>query len=120
MTRLVRRGSSRSATWSGGISSTSTTFRAADPRDSQRDRSRAAAGRQPGAVRARSATGWGWSQATWSGLFVGHNFALKGLKPLLRGAGRQRSRRSGPRPIHLLVCGGGELARFAGWRIAWD
>ena len=28
------------------------------------------------------------------GLFVGHNFALKGLRPLLRGAGRSRRQRN--------------------------
>jgi UDP-glucose:(heptosyl)LPS alpha-1,3-glucosyltransferase len=40
-------------------------------------------------------------------LFAGHNFRLKGLPALLDGL----SRRTG-RPIHLVVCGGGRIARL--------
>ena len=45
------------------------------------------------------------------GLFVGHNFRLKGLKPLLL-ALEARRRREGRRPIYLMVCGGGKPGPF--------
>ena len=45
-------------------------------------------------------------------LFVGHNFWLKGLKPLLEALKLRSDRSPGIRPIHLLVCGGGNLAPF--------
>jgi UDP-glucose:(heptosyl)LPS alpha-1,3-glucosyltransferase len=45
-------------------------------------------------------------------LFVGHNFWLKGLKPLLHALAHRERRAQSPRPIHLLVCGGGKLAPF--------
>jgi UDP-glucose:(heptosyl)LPS alpha-1,3-glucosyltransferase len=41
---------------------------------------------------------------------VGHNFALKGLKPLLKALGARN--RVETRPIHLLVCGGGHVASY--------
>ena len=45
-------------------------------------------------------------------LFVGHNYWLKGLKPLLL-AMRERLRRNPEaRPIHLLACGGGKPDPF--------
>jgi UDP-glucose:(heptosyl)LPS alpha-1,3-glucosyltransferase len=47
------------------------------------------------------------------GLFVGHNFALKGLRPLLTALGRRRRQDPSGRVIHLLVCGGGETATYA-------
>jgi UDP-glucose:(heptosyl)LPS alpha-1,3-glucosyltransferase len=48
------------------------------------------------------------------GLFVGHNYWLKGLKPLLL-ALRERLRRDpGARPISLLACGGGNPGPFRG------
>jgi UDP-glucose:(heptosyl)LPS alpha-1,3-glucosyltransferase len=47
------------------------------------------------------------------GLFAGHNFALKGLKPLLEGLGERRRRNPAGRPIHLLVCGGGATPAYA-------
>src|SRR5262249_143163 len=43
------------------------------------------------------------------GLFVGHNFGLKGLRPLLRAL---HARKDHGRPVHLLVCGGGTLGPF--------
>lgn len=47
------------------------------------------------------------------GLFVGHNFKLKGLAPLLRALhARTREGAPGQRPIHLAVCGGGRIAPF--------
>jgi UDP-glucose:(heptosyl)LPS alpha-1,3-glucosyltransferase len=45
-------------------------------------------------------------------LFVGHNFWLKGLKPLLLALHDRQSRSASARPIHLLVCGGGRTAPF--------
>jgi UDP-glucose:(heptosyl)LPS alpha-1,3-glucosyltransferase len=39
-------------------------------------------------------------------LFVGHNYALKGLKPLLLALAERKRRESDSRPIHLLACGG--------------
>jgi UDP-glucose:(heptosyl)LPS alpha-1,3-glucosyltransferase len=65
---------------------------------------------QPGAVRCALRNRLGLEPTDLAGLFVGHNFALKGLKPLLQGLGT-RNRRGG-RPIHLLVCGGGKARRF--------
>jgi UDP-glucose:(heptosyl)LPS alpha-1,3-glucosyltransferase len=46
------------------------------------------------------------------GLFVGHNFWLKGLKPLLRALAERMRRDPSARPIHLLVCGRGRVAPF--------
>ena len=46
------------------------------------------------------------------GLFVGHNFWLKGLKPLLLALHLRKSRNPDARPIHLLVCGGGKPGPF--------
>jgi UDP-glucose:(heptosyl)LPS alpha-1,3-glucosyltransferase len=63
---------------------------------------------QPGAVRCAFRNRLGLEPNDLVGLFVGHNFALKGLKPLLLGlAARRRADRAG-RPIHLLISGGGE------------
>ncbi len=45
-------------------------------------------------------------------LFVGHNYALKGLQPLLHALCERLRREPGSRPIHLLACGGGKPARF--------
>ncbi|HEX8203091.1 MAG TPA: glycosyltransferase family 4 protein, partial [Isosphaeraceae bacterium] len=45
-------------------------------------------------------------------LFVGHNYWLKGLEPLLHALRHRRSRSPSSRPIHLLVCGGGKRAPF--------
>jgi UDP-glucose:(heptosyl)LPS alpha-1,3-glucosyltransferase len=45
------------------------------------------------------------------GLFVGHNFWLKGLAPLLR-ALAERQARPDARPVTLIVCGGGSLGPF--------
>ncbi len=42
-------------------------------------------------------------------LFVGHNYALKGLAPLMRAlAARERS----SRPIHLVACGGNDVGPY--------
>ena len=45
-------------------------------------------------------------------LFVGHNFRLKGLAPLLRSLRLRLDHDPRARPIHLLVCGGGRVAPF--------
>ena len=45
-------------------------------------------------------------------LFVGHNYWLKGLKPLLLALHERTRRDPLARPIHLLACGGGKPAPF--------
>jgi UDP-glucose:(heptosyl)LPS alpha-1,3-glucosyltransferase len=45
-------------------------------------------------------------------LFVGHNFRLKGLDPLLRALAERRRRDPRTRPVHLLVCGRGRPAPY--------
>lgn len=45
-------------------------------------------------------------------LFVGHNFALKGLAPLLKALAERKRLAPQARPVHVLVCGGGKVARF--------
>ncbi len=47
------------------------------------------------------------------GLFVGHNFALKGLDPLIQAMGVRRRREPSSRRMRLLVCGGGKIAPYA-------
>jgi len=46
------------------------------------------------------------------GLFVGHNYELKGLRPLLRALRHRLDRDPGARPIHLIACGGGKPKAF--------
>jgi UDP-glucose:(heptosyl)LPS alpha-1,3-glucosyltransferase len=62
---------------------------------------------QPGAVRCAFRDRMGLEPTDLVGLFVGHNFALKGLKPLLAALGARRRRDRAARIVHLLVCGGG-------------
>ena len=45
-------------------------------------------------------------------LFVGHNYELKGLRPLLHGLRHRLDRDPKARPIHLIACGGGKPKRF--------
>jgi UDP-glucose:(heptosyl)LPS alpha-1,3-glucosyltransferase len=66
---------------------------------------------QPGAVRCGFRNRLGLEPTDLVGLFVGHNFALKGLRPLLMGLGARRRDRAA-RPVHLLVCGGGDSAPY--------
>jgi UDP-glucose:(heptosyl)LPS alpha-1,3-glucosyltransferase len=47
-------------------------------------------------------------------LFVGHNYWLKGLKPLLLAMHERLRRDPGARPISLLACGGGNAGPFRG------
>ena len=44
------------------------------------------------------------------GLFVAHNFRLKGLPPLMEALAERMRRDPSRRPVHLLVCGGGKVA----------
>jgi UDP-glucose:(heptosyl)LPS alpha-1,3-glucosyltransferase len=67
---------------------------------------------QPGAVRCAFRNRLGLEPGDLVGLFVGHNFALKGLKPLLTALGGRSRRDRSTRPIHLLVCGSGEPGPF--------
>jgi UDP-glucose:(heptosyl)LPS alpha-1,3-glucosyltransferase len=46
------------------------------------------------------------------GLFVGHNYALKGLRPLLQALDLRRQRNPQARPIRLVACGGGRPKQF--------
>jgi UDP-glucose:(heptosyl)LPS alpha-1,3-glucosyltransferase len=73
---------------------------------------------QPGAVRCAFRNKLGLEPRDLVGLFVGHNFALKGLKPLLAALAARRHQKRRSRPIQLLVCGGGDpepYRRLAGW-----
>jgi UDP-glucose:(heptosyl)LPS alpha-1,3-glucosyltransferase len=67
---------------------------------------------QPGAVRCAFRNRFGLEPGDLTGLFVGHNFALKGLKPLIEALGARQSRNRSTRPVHLLVCGSGEPGPF--------
>lgn len=64
---------------------------------------------QPGATRCAFRNRMGFAPNDLIGLFVGHNFWLKGLKPLLKAL---HARKDQGRPVHLLVCGGGNLGPF--------
>jgi UDP-glucose:(heptosyl)LPS alpha-1,3-glucosyltransferase len=65
---------------------------------------------QPGALRCAFRNELGLRPDELTGLFVGHNFWLKGLKPLLEALAARRS--EGGRAVHLVVCGGGRLGPF--------
>jgi UDP-glucose:(heptosyl)LPS alpha-1,3-glucosyltransferase len=67
---------------------------------------------QPGAVRCAFRNKIGLEPGDLTGLFVGHNFALKGLKPLLTALGARLERNFHARPIHLVVCGSGEPGSY--------
>ena len=67
---------------------------------------------QPGAVRCAFRNRLGLEPGDLAGLFVGHNFALKGLRPLLLALGTRRERNRTGRPIHLVVCGNGQPGPF--------
>jgi len=66
----------------------------------------------PAATRRSLRAELGLAETDLIGLFVGHNFWLKGLKPLLLALDARRRRDPKARPIHLIVCGGGKLAPF--------
>jgi UDP-glucose:(heptosyl)LPS alpha-1,3-glucosyltransferase len=65
---------------------------------------------QPSAVRCGFRNRLGLEPNDLVGLFVGHNYALKGLEPLIRGMAARR--RDGVRPIHALICGGGKTEAY--------
>ena len=67
---------------------------------------------QPGAVRCAFRNRVGLEPGDLTGLFVGHNFALKGLRPLLEALGARRQRNRTARAIHLVVCGSGNPGPF--------
>jgi UDP-glucose:(heptosyl)LPS alpha-1,3-glucosyltransferase len=67
---------------------------------------------QPGAVRCAFRNRLGLEPSDLVGLFVGHNFALKGLKPLLLALGARRGANHAGRPIHLIICGGGDAGPY--------
>jgi UDP-glucose:(heptosyl)LPS alpha-1,3-glucosyltransferase len=67
---------------------------------------------QPAAVRCAFRNRLGLEPRDLVGLFVGHNFWLKGLEPLLRALALRKLRDPGGRPVHLVVCGGGNLGPF--------
>ena len=64
----------------------------------------------PEAIRRTFRTAMGLPSDDLVGLFMGHNYALKGLEPLIRGLAARN--RSGIKPIRLLVCGGGRPGRY--------
>ena len=72
---------------------------------------------QPGAVRCGFRNLLGLEPADLVGLFVGHNFALKGLRPLLRALGA----RTAPVPGRSTCwsAAADTLDLFAGWRGRW-
>jgi UDP-glucose:(heptosyl)LPS alpha-1,3-glucosyltransferase len=67
---------------------------------------------QPGAVRCAFRNKLGLEPRDLTGLFVGHNFALKGLRPLLTALGAREAQSRGGRPIHLLICGNGDAGTY--------
>jgi UDP-glucose:(heptosyl)LPS alpha-1,3-glucosyltransferase len=67
---------------------------------------------QPGAVRCGFRNRLGFEPRDLVGLFVGHNFALKGLRPLIAALGARRRLHPSGRPVHLLVCGRGSSAPY--------
>ncbi|CAN5828407.1 glycosyltransferase family 4 protein [soil metagenome] len=66
----------------------------------------------PEAARRAFRAGLGLGQDDLVGLFVAHNFRLKGLHRLLEALHLRQQEQSGARPIHLVVCGGGKLRPF--------
>jgi UDP-glucose:(heptosyl)LPS alpha-1,3-glucosyltransferase len=54
----------------------------------------------------------GLSATDLVGLFVGHNFKLKGLPDLLKSLKLRLEGNPQARPVHLLVCGGGKIEPF--------
>lgn len=66
----------------------------------------------PAAARAELRAELGLPPGALVGLFVGHNYELKGLRPLLEGLRHRLDRDPHARPIHLLACGGGRPRKF--------
>jgi len=68
----------------------------------------------PAAARRAFRSRHGLSSTDLVALFVGHNFRLKGLGPLLEALALRIRRDSSARPVHLLVVGGGNLGPYRG------
>ncbi|HEV3121712.1 MAG TPA: glycosyltransferase family 4 protein [Isosphaeraceae bacterium] len=66
----------------------------------------------PASARADLGRKLGLAESDLVALFVGHNFWLKGLKPLLNALAWRQQQKPGARPIHLLACGGGRVSPF--------
>ncbi len=66
----------------------------------------------PATIRARFRGEIGLKPDDLVALFVGHNYRLKGLGPLLHALRERLRREPGARPIHLLACGGGRPRPF--------
>ncbi len=66
----------------------------------------------PAAARRDFREGLGLHPSDLVALFVGHNYELKGLKPLLLAMKERLVRDPGVRPLTLLACGGGEAGSF--------
>lgn len=66
----------------------------------------------PAAVRRAFRAEHGLADDDLVALFVGHNFRLKGLGPLLKALRLRQERNPSGRPVHVLVCGGGRMGPF--------
>ncbi len=66
----------------------------------------------PARARAELRAELGLAANSLVGLFVGHNYELKGLRPLLKGLRHRLDRDPIARPIHLIACGGGKPRAF--------
>jgi UDP-glucose:(heptosyl)LPS alpha-1,3-glucosyltransferase len=64
---------------------------------------------EPGATRREFRAKFGLGDGDLVALFVGHNYALKGLGPLLQALAM---RSPAARPIHLVACGGGDVGPY--------
>ncbi len=68
----------------------------------------------PASTRCDFRAGLGLAPDDLVALFVGHNYGLKGLRPLLEAMHRRLLRDPAARPIRLLACGGGKPGPFRG------
>ena len=66
----------------------------------------------PAAVRAETRLKYGLAADAHVGLFVGHNFWLKGLQPLLEALAKRQATQPAAERVHLLVSGGGKIMPF--------
>ncbi len=66
----------------------------------------------PAAARSALRAEFGLGPDDLVALFVGHNYALKGLGPLLKALRHRLDRDPSARPIRLIACGGGRPGRF--------
>jgi UDP-glucose:(heptosyl)LPS alpha-1,3-glucosyltransferase len=66
----------------------------------------------PGAVRCGFRNKFDLAPGDLVGLFVGHNYWLKGLKPLLEALAARKVASPGARQVKLVVCGGGSVGPF--------